>query len=314
MERIVLSSQPPQPVLIIGSLAYDHILTPDAESGRIAGGSANFAAVAASHFAPARVVAVVGGDYDEGLLRLLQERGVDTSGVERDASGKTFFWRGKYGENFNRREALATDLNVFERFNPILPEVYRQSGYVMLGAIQPSLQMSVLDQLDNKKAFVLADTIQLWIDQKRSEVLELLKRVGMVCLNDDEATILTGERNLFKAGQWLQTHTAPIVLLKKGEHGSVLFHPDGVFMLPAYPVTGLKDPTGAGDSFAGALIGALAAQNAVTFEALKRAMVYATAVGSLTVEEFSFDRIASPQAGSEIMQRVEKLRALTAFR
>jgi sugar/nucleoside kinase (ribokinase family) len=183
----------------------------------------------------------------------------------------------------------------------------------MLGAIQPSLQMRVLDQLENKKSFVLADTIQLWIDQKRAEVLELLKRVGMVCLNDDEATILTGERNLFKAGEWLQKHTAPIVLLKKGEHGSVLFHPEGTFMLPAYPVTRLKDPTGAGDSFAGALIGALAAQNSTAFDALKRAMVYATAVGSLTVEEFSFDRISAPQAGSEILKRVEKLRELTAF-
>lgn len=313
MQRIVLSAETAKPILIIGSLAYDHVITPEAESGRIAGGSANFAAVAASIFAPARIVAVVGADYEESLLHMLESRGVDIEGIERDLSGKTFFWRGKYGDNFNRREALNTDLNVFERFNPVIPHAYQKSEYVMLGAIQPSLQMRVLDQLANKNAFVLADTIQFWIDQKKEELLPLLKRVSMVCLNDDEAHILTGESNFFKAGRWLQTHTAPIVLLKKGEHGSVLFHPDGVFVLPAYPVDALKDPTGAGDSFAGALVGALSAQGKTDFAAIKRAMVYATAVGSLTVEDFSFAKIVSPQAVAEIENRVDALRRLTAF-
>ncbi len=312
MKRIRLSDREPEPVLVIGSLAYDHIITPTADSGRVAGGSANFAAIAATHFSPARVVAVVGDDYEESLLELLRARGADVSGVERDRSGKTFFWRGKYGDNFNRREALNTDLNVFEHFDPKLPDVYRKTKYAMLGAIQPSLQLRVLDQLD-PGAFVLADTIQLWVDATRDELLELFRRSSMVCINDGEAETLTGDDNIFRAGDWLRKNAAPIVLIKKGEHGAVLFHPEGVFILPAYPVTDLRDPTGAGDSFAGALVGALAAQGHTSFAAIRRAMVYATATASLTVEDFSFARIAAEGAGELIEQRAKNLRELTAF-
>ena len=313
MQRIYLSDQIPEPVLVIGSLAYDHIITPKADSGRIPGGSANFAAVAVTHFAPARIVAVVGNDYEEPLLELLKGRDTDISGIKRDPSGKTFFWRGKYGDNFNLRQSLETDLNVFANFNPVLPTSYQKSKYVMLGAIQPSLQMRVLDQLSEKNAFVLADTIELWVDTARADLMKLFQRVDMICINDSEAKSLSGCDNLFLAGKWLCEKTAPIVLIKKGEHGAVLFHPEGVFILPAYPVTDLRDPTGAGDSFAGALIGALSALNDTSFASIRRAMAYAAATASLTVEDFSFFRLAAPQAGATIEQRAKQLRAMTSF-
>ncbi len=312
--RITLTQNNPEPVLVIGSLAYDHIMTPVADSGRIAGGSANYAALALSQFAPGRVVGVVGSDYEQELVELLETRGMDTAGIERDLSGKTFFWRGRYHENFNRRDTLVTELNVFEHFNPKIPEAYRKSKYVMLGAIHPALQHSVLDQLEDKEkgAFVLADTFQLWIDVAREELLRLFSRVSMISINDAEAELLTGQDNIFKAGYALQKKT-PIVLIKKGEHGAVLFHEKGLFMLPAYPVLEMQDPTGAGDSFAGAFIGALSAQGGADFDALRQAMVYAAAVGSLTVQAFGFNRLIADDISHEIKKRAQALRELTQF-
>ena len=311
MKRISLGKTP-KPVLIVGSMAYDHIITPTADSGRVAGGSANYAAVAATHFAYARLVDVVGRDYEPALIDLLEKRGADLSGVAHDDTGDTFFWRGKYGENFNRREALVTALNVFANFRPTLPPAYRKSEYVLFGAIQPSLQSRVLDELEGAP-FTVADTIQHWVDETRDDLLALLRRVSMVCINDDEAFRLAGCENIFRAGEYLRRETAPVVLIKKGEHGSVLFHPEGTFILPAYPVRDVADPTGAGDSFAGALVGALAAQGDVSFPALKRAMLYATAVGSLAVESFCFTRVAAENAGDEIVRRVETLQSLISL-
>lgn len=293
------------PVLIVGSVAFDSIKTPTAESGRILGGSATYAAMAASYFAPPQLVGVVGSDFGNDEIARLRQKNIDLEGLQIDPSGDTFFWAGVYGENFASRTTLETQLNVFASFQPTLPDAYRKARYVLLGNIQPTLQAQVLDQLA-PGAFVVADTMNLWIDVARSDLVALLPRVDLFVLNDEEAFQLTEETNLFVAGQRLQEMGSKIVLIKKGQHGAVLFHPDGLFALPVYPVTKVEDPTGAGDSFAGALVGHLAAAGSVEFAALKRAAAYATVTASLTVESFGVNRLESAGRG-EIDHRLDEL-------
>jgi len=254
------------------------------------------------------MVGVVGNDFGESDLDRLRARSIDLEGVQRDDSGPTFFWKGKYHENFNRRDTLDIRLNVFESFRPDLPESYLNSEFVLLGNIHPSLQMHVLDQLSSER-FVLADTIDLWIETEREALLALIQKVSLFVINDSEAEELTGESNIILAGDKLRQMGPQSVIIKKGEHGAVLFHQDGNFALPAYPVTQLHDPTGAGDSFAGALIGRLASRKQTGFAAIKEAMLYATCTASLTVEAFGCDRLESAGA-SEIQQRVDSLKQL----
>jgi sugar/nucleoside kinase (ribokinase family) len=282
----------PQAVLVVGSVAFDHIKTPHADSGRILGGSATYAALAAGYFAPTRLVGVVGTDFGEAELARLRRHDIDLEGLQVDMSGETFFWAGVYGENFTTRTTLETRLNVFARFEPVLPATYRASRFALLGNIQPALQARVLDQLE-PGAFTVADTMNLWINNARDELLALLPRVDLFILNDEEAAQITGEPNVFSAGPRLLDLGPRIVLIKKGPHGAVLFHPDGLFALPAYPVTRVVDPTGAGDSFAGALLGCLAAAGRTDLAALRRATAYATVTASLTVEALGVDRLES---------------------
>jgi sugar/nucleoside kinase (ribokinase family) len=279
-----------RPVLVVGSVAFDAIRTPAADSGRILGGSATYAALAASNFAPTRLVGVVGTDFGEAEFARLRRRGIDLAGLQTDPSGKTFFWSGVYGENFASRTTLETQLNVFARFRPALPAAWRDTPFALLGNIQPALQAMVLDQLA-PGAFSVVDTMNLWISTARAELLALLPRVDLFILNDEEAHQLTGEPNVFNAGPRLRALGPPIVLVKKGPHGAVLFHPDGLFSIPAYPVTRVEDPTGAGDSFAGALVGHLAATGRTDFATLRRAVAYATVTASLTVEALGVDRL-----------------------
>jgi sugar/nucleoside kinase (ribokinase family) len=254
------------------------------------------------------MVGVVGNDFGEADLDRLRARSIDLEGVQRDESGPTFFWKGKYHENFNRRDTLDIRLNVFENFRPDLPDSYKDSPFVLLGNIHPALQMHVLDQLSGN-SFVLADTIDLWIETEREALLSLIQKVSLLVINDSEAEELTGESNVILAGHKLRKMGPENVIVKKGEHGAVLFHEDGLFALPAYPVTQLHDPTGAGDSFAGALIGRLASRNRSDFFAIKEAMLYATCTASLTVEAFGCDRLES--AGkAEIEDRVTALKQL----
>ncbi|MGF1484327.1 MAG: PfkB family carbohydrate kinase [Opitutales bacterium] len=305
-ERFSLTSQPPQPVLVVGSVAFDDIITPFASGERILGGSASYASLASSFFAPTQLVGVVGNDFDPRYRERLEARGIDLDGLQVDDSGPTFFWRGKYHENFNKRDTLDIQLNVFEKFRPDLPESFSSTPYVMLGNIGPGLQIHVLDQLKGPRHYVVADTIHLWIELEREGLLEMIQRVDLFTINDDEAEMLTDKSNLIEAGRQLLTMGPKRVIVKKGEHGAYLFSEEGLFALPAYPVTDLRDPTGAGDSFAGALLGYLAAVDKTDVAALKEAMVYATVAASLTVEAFSCDRLES--AGiSEISQRREAL-------
>lgn len=308
--RIRLPRRPePAPVLVVGSVAYDSIETPHARGERILGGSASYAALAASYFAPVQLVGVVGHDFAATDRRKFERRGIDLSALQVDETGRTFFWRGRYHENYNRRETLELELNVFERFHPRLLATHQQSGFLMLGNIRPDLQIHVLDQMTSKP-FVVADTIDIWIETARDTLNEVLRRADLAVVNDTEATKLTGETNAIAAGRALRASGCRSVIVKKGEHGAVLFHEDGLFALPAYPVAELRDPTGAGDTFAGSLLGYLAARGETDFAALREAMGYATAVASLTVEAFSTDRIAAAGC-AEIRRRRRELGRMT---
>jgi sugar/nucleoside kinase (ribokinase family) len=228
-----------------------------------------------------------------------------------DPAGKTFFWSGRYGENFDRCENLVTELNVLETFSPKIPAEYRDSRYIMLGAITPALQCQVMDQVP-RDAFVLADTRDFWIELTRPDLERLIRRVDLFVLNENEAEALSGEKNLIVAGWNIRKMGPRIVIVKKGSHGSLLFHPDGFFALPAYPVARLVDPTGAGDSYAGALIGYLASVNRTDLPALRRAIAYATACASLTVESFGVNRL-SAAGRSRIDLRYRDLAKFTRF-
>ena len=289
--RIKNKGREPEPVLVVGSVAYDSIVTPHDKGERILGGSAAYACLAASYFAPPRIVGVVGHDFRDRDRNKLAKRGIDLDGLLTDSSGRTFFWRGRYHENYNRRDTEDLQLNVFEQFKPALPPAHRATPFVMLGNIRPDLQLRVLDQLTGPR-FVLADTIDIWIETQREALGEVMRRADLLVVNDTESAKLTGESNVIVAGRRLREHGCRTVIIKKGEHGAVLFHEEGLFALPAFPVTELRDPTGAGDSFAGALLGYLAATGQTDFATLRQAMVYGTAVASLTVEAFSTDRLA----------------------
>ncbi len=283
-----------RPALVIGSVAIDRVATPFARSGRVLGGAASYAAIAASYFAPTRLVGIVGADFPSGFLRRYRRHGLDLTGLQIDPKGRTFFWSGRYREDFAGRDTLAIRLNVFEKFSPVLPPAHRGTPFVMLGAIQPALQNHVIDQLaGRRRPFILADTFDLWIHTTRPELDRLLRRIDLFVINEEESLLLTGERNPALAGRALRRMGPRIVVIKKGAHGSALFHPEGSFAIPAYPVTKFVDPTGAGDSYAGAIIGYLASVNRSDFPALKRAVAYATAVSSLTVESFSVERLSS---------------------
>ena len=307
--RIKSPGRVAEPVLVVGSVAYDSIVTPHGSGERILGGSAAYACLAASYFAPPRIVGIVGHDFRDRDRRKLAKRGIDLEGLATDPAGRTFAWRGRYHENYNRRDTEDLQLNVFERFQPVLPAAHRATPFVMLGNIRPDLQLRVLDQLTAPR-FVLADTIDIWIETQREALGEVMRRADLLVVNDTESAKLTGESNVIVAGRRLREHGCRTVIIKKGEHGAVLFHEEGLFALPAFPVTELRDPTGAGDSFAGALLGHLAATGRTDFATLRQAMSYGTAVASLTVEAFSTDRLA--KAGCrEIRARRKALLRMT---
>jgi sugar/nucleoside kinase (ribokinase family) len=302
---------PASPALVIGSIGIDKVATPFGSADRVLGGAASYAAIAASYFAPTRLVGVVGADFPPAFRRIYKKHGLDLAGLQTDPHGKTFYWSGQYREHFAGRDTLEIQLNAFEKFSPVLPPAWRNTPFVMLGAIHPALQHHVLDQLPRgkKKPFILADTFDLWIHTTKADLLRLLTRIDLFVINEDESLLLTGERNLVLAGRHLRKMGPRIVVIKKGAHGSLLFHPEGYFAMSAYPVTKFVDPTGAGDSYAGALIGCLAAANRTDFTTMKKAVAYATAVSSLTVESFSVKRLSS--AGRATIDR--RYRALVAM-
>ena len=309
--RIKSKGREADPVLVVGSVAYDSIITPHETGERILGGSAAYACLAASYFAPPRIVGVVGHDFRDRDRNKLAKRGIDLSGLLTYPSGRTFSWRGRYHENYNRRDTEDLQLNVFEKFAPRLTEAHGATPFVLLGNIRPDLQLEVLNQLTAPR-FVMADTIDIWIETQRDKLAEVMRRADLLVVNDTESAKLTGEANAIVAGRALRRHGCKTVIVKKGEHGAVLFHEEGMFALPAYPVTELRDPTGAGDSFAGAMLGYLAAAGSTDFATLKQAMIYGTAVASLTVEAFSTDRLAKAGCREIRARRKELLKLIKA--
>ncbi len=291
----------PMPVLVVGSIALDHIKTPTAEHRSLLGGSASYAAVAASFFGPVQLVGVVGDDFPAEHKQLFLDRKIDLAGLEV-ATGQTFAWSGEYELNMNNRRTLSVALNVFENFQPKLPEKYRATPYVLLGNIAPSLQRLVVEQI-RKPKFVVADTMDLWIGMARADLLSLLKEIDMLILNDSEARQLTEEDNVIRAGRMIAKLGPKYVAVKKGEHGCLLFGRDGEFFSTgAYPLETIHDPTGAGDCFAGGLIGHLARTDDISFSNLKEAIIQGTLVASFCVEEFSLRRLQKLVA-EEIAER-----------
>jgi sugar/nucleoside kinase (ribokinase family) len=289
------------PVLVVGSIALDHIKTPVSEHRDLLGGSASYASVAASFFGPVRMVGVIGEDFPPPHRQLFADRGIDLAGLEV-ASGRTFCWSGEYEKNMNNRRTLSVELNVFEKFQPKLPEAWRATPYVLLGNIAPSLQRMVCGQMREPK-FIVADTMDLWIEMARADLLKLLGEVDMLILNDSEARQLTEEDNLIRAGRKITGLGPRYVAVKKGEHGCLLFGREGEFFSTgAFPLEQIKDPTGAGDCFAGGLIGHLARTDDLSFANLKEAVIQGTLVASFCVEEFSLRRLEK-LSGDEIDAR-----------
>jgi sugar/nucleoside kinase (ribokinase family) len=278
-------------ILVVGSVALDSVRTPFGEVEEVLGGSATYFSVAASFFGPVRVVAVVGEDFPAEHLDFLASRGVDVGGL-RMVPGRTFRWRGFYDYDLNQAHTLDTQLNVFEDFDPEIPGEYRDSQFVFLANIDPVLQLKVLEQVPSPRLAV-CDTMNFWIENRRRELEELITRVDCLLLNDSEARQLAGEPNLIAAGRKLQSMGPRRVIIKKGEHGVIMLGENSYFSLPAYPLETVFDPTGAGDSFGGGFLGALAREPELSEEAIRRAVVYGSVVASFAVESFSCDRLRS---------------------
>lgn len=297
-------------ILCVGSVALDSVETPFGKADRVIGGSAVYFSAAATLLSPVQVVGVVGDDYPMDRLAFLSRRGADLSGVTQ-VPGESFFWAGRYHFDLNTRDTLETRLGVFGDFQPEIPRAFRRTRSVFLGNIDPVLQADVLDQVDDPEV-VACDTMNYWIESSRDAVLSLLERVRILIVNDEEIRQLAGEPNLLKAARWVQERGPGYVVVKKGEHGAILFAPDWLFFVPGYPLEEVFDPTGAGDAFAGGFMGYLAHSGSLEPHDLRLAMVYGSALGSYAVERFSVDRLAeiTPE---DVRRRVAEFREITAF-
>jgi sugar/nucleoside kinase (ribokinase family) len=297
-------------LLVVGSIAFDSIETPKGSVEDALGGSATFFAYAASFFTKPRLVGVVGDDFPAEHRQLLSARDIDTTGLVTQ-TGKTFRWKGRYHQDMNTRDTIAVHLNVLNTFDPVLPEPFRDSSHVFLANSSPVLQKKVLEQI-HRPQLVMADTMDLWIETQQDELMSLLPELDGLLLNDGEARLLSEDDNLVRAGQAIRQMGPKFVIVKKGEHGAMLFSEDGVFAIPAYPTANVIDPTGAGDSFAGGLMGYLDSDQTPPPGRLRRAMVYGSVLASLTVEGFGLDRLTWTKR-SEIEERVDQYRTMLAF-
>ena len=297
-------------VLIVGTTALDSIKTPKAENPRLLGGSASHAAVAASFFAPVKLVGGVGEDFPKKYIELYRRHKIDLEGLQM-LPGKTFHWSGEYEINMNNRRTLATELGVIETYSPVVPKSFQSSKFVLLANIAPALQSRVLDQLANPK-FVIADSMDLWLNIALADLLQLLKRVDGFVLNDSEAQLLTKEDNVFSALKKIHKLGPKYVIIKKGSHGSILSGPRGFFICPAYPLHKVVDPTGAGDSFVGGMMGYLSTAKGSIDANIRRAMVYGSVTASFCCEGFGLNT-TTKTGRTQINQRVKELEALTKF-
>jgi sugar/nucleoside kinase (ribokinase family) len=299
-------------LLVVGSVAFDGIETPHGKVERTLGGAASYFALAASHFVPVRLVAIVGEDFTAKDEAVFKNRKIDLTGLEH-VPGKSFFWAGKYSQNMNERTTLVTDLNVFAAFNPKLPASYLDSPYVFLGNIDPTLQLSVLKQVKRRPKVAGLDTMNYWIGGTSDALRETLKHVDILTINDDETRQLTSEHNLFLAAKRIFKMGPKTLIIKRGEHGAVMVHKDFIFSVPAYPLEDVRDPTGAGDTFAGGFMGYLASKGRVNEQTLRSAMVYGSVLASFTVEAFGVSRLAKVTR-KEITTRARQFARMTTFK
>jgi sugar/nucleoside kinase (ribokinase family) len=299
-------------LLVVGSVAFDAIETPFGRVERTVGGAATYFSLAASFFTRVNLVGVVGDDFTAKYEEVFRGRSVDLAGLER-AEGKTFFWSGKYHDNLNDRTTLATDLNVFAEFRPKLPASFRKSQYIFLANIDPTLQRSVLDQVEGKPKLVALDTMNYWIEGTPDELKKTLKQTQVLMINDSETRQLSNEHNLLRAAKAIFKMGPKTLVIKRGEHGAMMVHGDSVFCVPAYPLDEIHDPTGAGDSFAGGFMGYLASAGKINANSLKLAMVYGSVLGSFAVERFGLERLLKLKR-KEITNRVRHFHKLTTFK
>ena len=300
-------------LIIVGTVAFDAIETPFGKTDKILGGAATFIGLAASQLnTETAIVSIIGGDFPQNYLDLFSNRSIDISGIELVKDGKTFFWSGKYHNDMNSRDTLATELNVLADFNPIVPEDYKDAEIVMLGNLHPLTQISVLDQMEKTPKLVVLDTMNFWMDSALDDLHKVMSRVDVITINDEEARQLTGEFSLVVAARKIHDMGPKYVVIKKGEHGALLFHDESVFYAPALPLEEVFDPTGAGDTFAGGFVGYIAYTGNTTFENMKNAVIYGSTLASFCVEKFGAERMLS-LSKDEIHKRLLQFKQLTQF-
>ncbi|GGK39757.1 MULTISPECIES: PfkB family carbohydrate kinase [Flavobacteriaceae] len=300
-------------LLIVGTVAFDAIETPFGKTDKILGGAATYISLSASQFGvKSGIVSVVGGDFPTAFLKKLNNKNINTDGIEIIEDGKTFFWKGKYHNDLNTRDTLITDLNVLADFKPVVPEKFLDTDFLMLGNLHPSVQMAVIKQIPVRPKLVALDTMNFWMDNTLSELMEVIAKIDVITINDEEARQLSGEYSLVKAAQKIQEMGPKYVVIKKGEHGALLFNDDNVFFAPALPLEEVFDPTGAGDTFAGGFIGHIARTGDISFENMKRAVIAGSNLASFCVEKFGTERMEN-LTFQEIQERLLQFKLLTQF-
>ena len=300
-------------LLAVGTVAFDAIETPFGKTDRILGGSGTFVGLAASQFGvKTGIVSVVGGDFPSSHIEMMNSKGIDTKGIEIIKEGKTFFWSGKYHNDMNSRDTLITELNVLENFTPVVPDEFKDATIVMLGNLHPLTQASVLDQMTKKPKLVVLDTMNFWMDIALKDLHTVLKRVDVITINDEEARQLSGEYSLVNAAKKIHEMGPKYVVIKKGEHGALLFNNENMFYAPALPLAEVFDPTGAGDTFAGGFCGYLSKVENISFENMKSAIIYGSNLASFCVEKFGTERLQE-LTNIEVKDRLEAFKELTQF-
>lgn len=300
-------------LLVIGTVAFDAIETPFGKTDKIVGGAATYISVSASYFGNnINLVSVVGEDFPQATIDMLKGKGINTEGLQIKQGEKTFFWSGKYHADMNTRDTMDTQLNVLSNFDPIIPESYQDCEYLMLGNLMPSLQQKVIKGLRNRPKLIVMDTMNFWMEVALADLLETMKLVDVLTINDEEARLLTGEYSLVKAARKILTMGPKYLIIKKGEHGALLFHEKEVFFAPALPLEEVFDPTGAGDTFAGGFIGYISSTDDISFDNMKRAVIHGSAMASFCVEKFGLERIEGLSDG-EIDERIKEFINLVQF-
>jgi sugar/nucleoside kinase (ribokinase family) len=300
-------------LLVVGTMAYDAIETPFGKTGKILGGCATYIGLAASQFdTQCGLVSVIGDDFEKGHIKLLKDKGMDLSGVVSIPGEKTFFWSGKYHNDLNSRTTLETQLNVLTKFKPIVPDHFKDASIVLLGNLDPNLQLEVLSQMEEEPALVLLDTMNFWIESYRDKLDEVIAKVDVISINDEEARMITETHSLVEAAQKLHAMGPEYVIIKKGEHGALLFHDNKIFCAPALPLEEVFDPTGAGDSFIGGFVGHLSQCGRISFEEMKTATIMGSAMASFTVQKFGTKSLEE-LTGPLLKQRIIAFKSLTEF-